>query len=141
MELCYRCLNSGFCAKQKTKVVSDTSLSNPYWLRDFKFFLVLYSYRNKIPPSKWADHLSDLYCRYLGWIAGPGGEEIFLNTEVFELPHIREWFRDFIQIVPNGVTPHVNALAFERVRVMATIMAAHHPISAVMWGVRPANDN
>ena len=141
MNLCTNCFVQGYCERAFARIVSDEVLSNASWLIDFKRFLVQYSFAKKLKPGDWQDHLADLYCNYKGWIRGPSGEEIFLDTQAFEIPHIREWFRDFIQPIPQSVRPRIRGSARERVRVLATIMRAHYPVEASLWGVRAANDN
>lgn len=141
MIFCTRCNQQGYCSRISSRIFGDEVFSNRYWLVDFKCFLNGYSFRQKLMPGDWHDHIADLYCNYKGWISGPSGEEVFLDTQVFEVAHIREWFRDFIQPVREGTTPRLRREARERVRVLATIMRAFYPEEAMMWGVRAANDN
>ena len=68
--------------------------------------------------------------------------EIYLNMQEFERLHIREWFRDFCCTPCSpDVEPRVRGEAKERVRILATILKAHNPDEALIWGVRAANDN
>lgn len=138
---CLRCISLGFCPKVFSTVFSDSELSRDHFLADFRTFLVRYSFEQRLLPSQWHDHLCGLYRDYRGWIKDREGSEVFLNMEVFEHPNIREWFRDFIRPISPGVHPRLRAETKERVRVFATIMRAHFPEEAMMWGVRAANDN
>jgi hypothetical protein len=54
---------------------------------------------------------------------------------------IRYWFRDFCRVVERDVIPHVRCEAWERVRILASILRARDPDAARMWGLRAANDN
>lgn len=120
---------------------SDEEISREEFIIDFKSFLVAYSFKERLLPSEWHEHVCSLYRDYRGWISDKAGSEVFLEMEVFEVPHIREWFRDFIQPVPPGVQARIRLEARERIRALATIMRAYFPAEAMLWGVRAANDN
>lgn len=139
--LCVRCVSLGYCPSRWSHLVRDDELSEPLFLIDFKLFVTRYAFRTRLTPDQWLDHLTGLYRDYPGWLRNQCGEEVFLDMTVFEVPHIREWFRDFVRPVPVGVRPRIKASAKERVRAFTTIMRAHFPEEAMMWGVRAANDN
>jgi hypothetical protein len=140
MNFCTRCTAQQYCQRLSVPLFTDAELSARYFQTDFKAFLVAYTFRHHIRFSQWPDHLIGLYRDYRGWIRGADGDEHFLDLGVFEDEHIREWFRDYIQPVPEGVTPRLRGETKERVRALATIMRAHFPVEALMWGLRPDND-
>ena len=136
--LCSECRLNGYCRRIVAPVVSDDQLKSPEYIRDLRNFAA----SRGVTAESWLDHLADLYRDYPGWIIGPDGQEELLDLEQFERPHIREWFRDFCNgVCPPDVTPRVRVEARERVRILATILAARYPVDAMLWGVRPANDN
>ena len=60
-----------------------------------------------------------------GCIVDQAGRTVFLDMEVFEAPHIRDWFRDFCCTpCPSHITPYVRGEAKECVRILATILFA-----------------
>lgn len=104
---------------ERTLLVSDAELGNPDFLRglrDFCFNLHISSYH-------WLDVLTDLYRDYRGCVVDGSGRVVFLDMDVFEIPHVRDWFRDFCcTVCPPHITPYVRGEAKERVRVLATII-------------------
>ena len=138
MGLCVECLSKGFCEQIRTKIVSDDELSNPDFVRDVRNF----SANLSIDPTSWLEALYDMYCQYPGWIVDRNGHEQFLDLEHFEVPYIREWFRDWAcSPLSQDVRPRVRGESRERIRVLGTILRTKYPEPAMMWGVRPANDN
>nr|WP_281721263.1 hypothetical protein [Nitrosomonas nitrosa] len=118
--------------------MSDKNIENPEYVRDLRCF----AYGLRISSHDWLEFLTDLYRDYPGRIIDARGAEVFLNMEEFETAGIREWFRDFCcTLCPPDVTPRVRPEAWERVRALATILRAHFPEAAMVWGVRAANDN
>ena len=136
--VCFDCLPDGICRNERTALVSDKALSTPEFIRDLRSF----AYGLKVSSYHWHDVLCDLYRDYPGCIINENGEEVFLDMHVFEMPTIRDWFRDFCCTpVPATITPYVRGEARERARILATILKASYPKDAMMWGVRAANDN
>ena len=136
MQLCSLCLRLGYCRKLTSFLVSDAELSNPNFVADLR----RYTASLDIDPGEWHDALTDKYRDYPGRIIGPDGQEVMLDMEQFELPHIREWFRDYVcNPCPPGKTPRLRRENKERVRILATIMRAVAPMEALTWGA--ANDN
>lgn len=136
-QLCPACMNGGYCPKKSVAVVGDDKLSDPDYLRDFKEFVRYLD----VSDFRWHEHLSNLYRDFPGRIVGQDGKEVFLDMEEFERPNIREWFRDFLKPLRDGARPRVREEARERVRILATVLSAHHPFDAMLWGVHVANDN
>lgn len=137
-QLCTFCLTGGYCRRLHTQIVSDVDLANPDFIRDLRAF----AFRLGINDEDWQEYLTNLYRDYPGWIADANDHETFLDMEEFERPFIREWFRGFCCTpCPPDVQPRVRPEARERVRILATILKAHDPVPAMMWGVSPANDN
>ena len=138
MELCHHCTRHGFCCNRTAKLFTNKELSKPDMIRDIR----AYAYSLSIPYTRWHEYAVNLYRDYQGWICGPGGNEVLLDTEVFEADNIAYWFRAFCCTpCPDDVVPYVRGEARERVRVLATILRAANPKAALMWGVRAANDN
>lgn len=136
--VCFNCLPDGVCHNQQTVLVSDEELSKPAFIRDLRNF----THDLRISSYHWHDFLCDLYRDYPGCIIDDNGQEIFLDMHVFEVPSIRDWFRDFCcKPVPANITPYVRGEARERVRVMGTILQASFPRRSLLWGLRVANDN
>lgn len=142
MPFCSRwCVSHQYCQRLVTPIFTDEDLKRREFQADFKAFLVRYTFQHHICAGEWHDHLTELYRDYRGWIRGEDGRETYLDMSVFEVPHIREWFRDYIQIVPDGRATRLRGESKERVRVFATIMRAHFPFEGSHWGMRAANDN
>ena len=136
--LCRECYADGACRNERTIIVSDEELSNPHFIRDLRNFAC----RLNISSYHWHDVLCDLYRDYRGHIVDEDGNEVFLDLHVLEIPHIRDWFRDFCCTpVPATITPYVRGEARERARIVGTILKASYPQDAALWGRRAANDN
>lgn len=135
--LCVQCLTLRYCRRLEIRMVSDLELRNSEFVRDVR----TYAHSLHITCDRWVDVLSDLYRDFPGVIVGPDGNEAMLDLDVFERPHIREWFKEFCIPPLPEVTPRVRREAWERVRVMATILKAAAPMRAVQWGIRAANEN
>ena len=136
--VCFDCLPDGICRNERIALVSDKALSDPEFIRDLRSF----AYGLKVSSYHWHDFLCDLYRDYPGCIINENGEEVFLDMHVFEVPSIRDWFRDFCCTpVPATITPYVRGEARERARILATILKASYFQEAMMWGVSAANDN
>jgi len=138
MEFCYHCTRFGFCRNRVARLVTNKELCNPDIIRDIR----AHAYSLFIPYTGWHEYTVNLYRDYRGWICGPDGMEVLLDIDVFEADNIAYWFRAFCCTpCPNDIAPYVREEARERVRVLATILRAHNPKLALMWGVRAANDN
>ncbi|KCZ89734.1 hypothetical protein [Hyphomonas jannaschiana] len=138
MNLCVQCLSKGFCEQIQTRIVSDEELSNPDFVRDVRNF----SAGLAVDPNSWLEALYNMYCQYPGSIVDRNGRELFLDLEHFEVPYIREWFRDWAcSPIDQNVRPRVREESRERIRVLGTVLKAKYPEHAMLWGVRPANDN
>ncbi len=138
MMLCMNCLPLGYCAKLNCILVSDKELNNLDFVEDVRSC----AQNLRIKPSGWRDFIYDTYRDYPGRVLGSNGEEVFLDLEVFETDGIREWFRDWIlrsERLCRSKTLRIESR--ERVRVIATLLRAQNPRAALIWGVRPANDN
>ena len=125
--------------KNESLLVTDTEIANPDFIRDGR---AACNAQNKT-AEQWVEHVHDLYRDYTGLIFDGEGHEIILNMEVFEVPSIRECFRDFACTpCPPEIIPRVRVAARPRVRVLLTVMRASFPLEAENWGVREAaNDN
>lgn len=134
MHLCLNCLGLGRCVKRTTMIVSEGELSNPKFLIDVRAS----ARRGNVSSHRWLEYLYDIYCGYDGAIIDSEQCEIFLNLEVFEVPYIREWFRDWLC---NSGPVRLRQESKERVRVLATVLRASFPAEASVWGIVPANDN
>lgn len=136
--LCADCILRLYCKRNIVEAVREAEVLNPDFIHDVRVF----AYSLSVSRDRWLDSLSDWLCSFLGLIVGPDGKEVELDTELFELPNIRDWFDDTCCTMPseNGAR-YVRTEARERFRIMATILKARFPHQAVLWGVRAANDN
>ena len=140
-EFCAGCVARQYSEREVTPVFTDHELKQKHFQADFRLFLVNYTCEKGLRFSEWHDHLCELYRDYPGWMRDVDGREVFLDMGVFEVDHIREWFRDYIQLVPDKGDTRLRAESKERIRAFASIMRSHFPQRAMMWGVRAANDN
>lgn len=135
----FACLIHGFCRNTRTPLVTDDELDDSEFIRDLRAT----TFDEGVSDSEWHEHVTALYRDMRGWVENTesdGDKEVFLDMEEFEIPSIREWFRDFCCTpCPPEVTPRVRPEARERVRVLATILRATYPVRASLWGVRAAN--
>lgn len=138
MNLCLDCLPKGFCTELRTQLVSDIELADWRFRSDVRRKAHSLGYT----PVEWVEAIHDLYSQYPGWVIGSDGREAFLAMEEFEKPFIREWFRDWVCSLPsNPETQRLNGASKERIRILATILRAHFPVEAMLWGKEIANDN
>lgn len=137
MRTCKYCTSTFTCPRSRIVLVSDRKLEQPEFLVDLRAFTAGLG----ISPDHWLDYLIDTYRDYRGLVVF-NGEDVFLDTEVFETDSIREWLRDWAcSPVPEGVRPRLREESRERIRSLATILSMRFPFEASMWGVRAANDN
>ncbi len=135
---CPHCRLNGYCINIVTELVTDDELDNPEYLRDVR--ALAHEFFGK-DAAGCLDHFDALYRDYRGWICHEG-TEIFLDMEEFDRNCIDDWFERFCCTrCPPDVTPRLQERSRERVRIVATILKAHYPVRASLWGVRPANDN
>lgn len=121
MEICTLCIIETRCAR--TPIVADSELADPAFIRALRNFC----YDLNISSYHWLEYLTDLYRDYRGCIVDEYGRTVYLNMDVFEVPNIREWFRDFCCTpCPPHITPYVRGEAKERVRILATILRAEY---------------
>lgn len=138
MNLCLTCLPQGFCRKRRTHLVTDVELASGR----FRWDVRKKAYGLGLTPVEWVDAIHDLYSQCPGWIMHADGNEVFLDMNEFERPHIREWFRDWVCDLPaRPETQRLHPASKERIRILATIMRAHFPAEAMLWGKEIANDN
>lgn len=81
----------------------------------------------RIRPCRWLDWLTDEYRDLRVNITDESGGEAFLDMEVFEVPSIDFWFRDFCKKVPSHIEPRLRPESEGRVITMATILRARDP--------------
>lgn len=106
---------------ERTRLVTDSELADPAFIRTLRDLC----YSLNVSSYHWLDFLTDLYRDYRGCIVDEVGRTVLLDMEVFEVPHIRDWFRDFCCTpCPPNITPYVRGEAKERVRILATILRA-----------------
>lgn len=138
MNLCWHCIGLGYCKKLSSRLVSDRELENPYFREDVRQF----ARSLEVPAAEWRDYLLELYCHYPGRIVDKDGAETFLNMEEFEVPHVREWCRDWINASPStSGASRLRSESRERIRILASILRAVFAEEAFRWGMRAANEN
>ena len=117
MGYCALCIIEDTCAR--TRLVTDRELADPAFIRRLRNVC----FRLNVSSYQWIDFLTDLYRDYRGCIVDEAGRTVYLNMDVFEIPHIRDWFRDFCCTqCPPQITPYVRGEARERVRIVATVL-------------------
>lgn len=137
MYLCATCYTHGYCRRLVARPVTDDELRNSDFVRDLR----AHALRLGIAAESWPSFLIEAYRDYPGTVRDGTGREVFLDTGVFEGPHLRYWFRDFAcSPCPSDVTPRIRREARERARAMATILRAIDPVAGAMWGRSGAND-
>lgn len=105
---------------ERTRLVTDRELADPAFIRALRDLC----YSLNVSSYQWLDFLTDLYRDAHGCIVDESGRTVFLDMDVFEIPHIRDWFRDFCCTpCPPHITPYVRGEAKERVRILATILS------------------
>lgn len=136
--LCSRCTILGYCREQTVEIVFHDELNDPEFVRDLRRT----AYEFGVPYRQWHDFVVETYLHYPGRVIDEIGMPIYLNTEVFEIPHIEHWFRGFCCTpCPPQTRPRVHNEARERVVVLGTVLKMIDPVAAALWGVRAANDN
>jgi len=136
--LCGQCLLLGFCRRLQTYKVTEKDIGSRQFVLDLK----RHARNLNISFDSWAEYLIGRYRDYSGIIVDAAGCEIELDTEVFALPSIKYWFREFIGKEPLPLmATHVRREAQERVIVMASILRAWEPVKASLWGKEIANDH
>lgn len=138
MYLCIQCGIAGYCKRINVPLLTDDEISNSHFVRDLRAF----AHSLDVDAADWLEFASDTYRDYGGWIIHPVSKgEVFVEMEPLErAPY--EWWRDFCtRACLPGVTPRVRSEAWERARSLGTILRAAYPEEALLWGLRPANDN
>ncbi|WBQ11208.1 hypothetical protein L2D01_05350 [Hyphomonadaceae bacterium ML37] len=116
--------------------MSDQELADPQFLAGVRAT----ARALRVSPSDWLDRIYDFYRDFDGVIVDAKRNEVFLDLEVFETDHIREWFRDWIcKPMAEGVRPRLRGESKERIRIIATILRAQFPFDTIQW--LAANDN
>ena len=127
MASCSLCIIENTCTQ--VRLVTDRELSDPAFIRRLRDDC----YRLSISSYQWLDFLTDQYRDLRGCIVDHTGRTVYLDMEVFEVPHIRDWFRDFCCTpCPPHITPYVRREARERTRVLATILQASYSAASAM---------
>lgn len=129
------CLNEG----EIFRIVTDEELNNDLFRLDG-----LNSVRNKvlpIPRRVCTDYFTDLYRDLHGCFVNVNGTEAFLDLDpLWETPD--EWWRDAVRTLePRTNAIRLQAENSERLRIILSIFRACFPEHAMLWGVRPDNDN
>lgn len=84
-----------------------------------------------VPRRGIVDTLNDLYRDYPGVILTPDGQEALLDMDVFEVPNIDTWMRDFSQKTRSLGRPRIRSEARERVKILGTLFTAYAEIPSV----------
>lgn len=128
-----------FKENQVFSIVTDDELKNEQFRLDG-----LNSVRNgvfAVPHRVCTDYYTDLYRDLQGCFVSEDGKEIFLDLEPFwNTPD--EWWRDAVQTAePRTRAIRLHVENTERLRVILSLYRACFPTRAMLWGVRPDNDN
>jgi hypothetical protein len=135
--LCLNCMRHGYCRSLTTLIVTLNDLT-PALIQDVRSF----AFSLGLSRDAWHETLIDWLRDYRGAIVNTKGDPVDLDTSVFEIESIRDWFRDTCCTLPTRSGAHyVRVEAQPRFIVMATILRATFPKESLMWGLRAANDN
>lgn len=121
------------------KVITDVELFNDNYRLDALNTIGIDL--DDITHRQCKDYLTDLYRDLNGTFIDAVGAEIFLDLEpIWEA--CDEWFRDAIQTSAPKIKPlKIRAENRERLRGIISLYRAYYPSKAMLWGVRPANQN
>ena len=117
-------LKYGFYVNGIISVVTEAQIIRPEFVRAVRNYAASLG----VPWRSWHGFITDFYRDAPVIFVNESMNEVFLNMEVFETPSIDYWFRDFVQPVPDCVTPVVRREAKGRVIILATLMRAHSRI-------------
>lgn len=146
MLYCQTCQFLGCCRKPKCPIVTDLEIANERFIRCVRATALDQS----IASRAWVETLYDWLRDYSGCFADTRGRLVELDMSHLEYPEGEEkdeapyarWYHDFCNTpCPPNVTPFVRKEAWERVRIVATLLRATYPVRASTWGKVPANDN
>ncbi|GFE65548.1 hypothetical protein [Litoreibacter roseus] len=143
---CELCNLLGYCSRIRTRIATDAELSNPEFICSVRWM----AYHENIPRRAWPDHLADILRDYKGVFVDGRDEVVELKTDALEYeeglegsepPHA-EWYRDFCNTpCAEGAKPFVREAAWERARILATLLRAKYPIRTFTWQLDVANEN
>lgn len=146
MLYCQDCRFLSYCRKLKCPIATDLEIADGCFIRAVR----AHAYDLGIPNRRWPDTLSDWLRDYPGRFVDALGQIQSLDLSHLEYPEGEEkdevpyarWYQDFCNTpCPPDVTPFVRKEAWERVRIIATLLRATYPVRASTWGKIPANDN
>lgn len=127
--LCETCELHGYCRRLTSWIVMPRELT-PTFIGDVRRFMAAM----QLSRDAWVPYLIGSYRDYPGRIMHPSGLDLRLNTHLLAGKSVRYWYRDLCEPIPEGTTPHVRIEARGRFIVLASILLAMHPISALTWG-------
>jgi hypothetical protein len=133
--LCGQCYLQGFCRRLTSRAVVDCELT-PTFLRNVRAHMRA----KNLKPSRWKAYLTDAYQDYPGQIVDGSGQEVELDTGVYDGRNIKTWFRDMCRELPADVRPRIRRETRKRFKVTASILRAVDPVAAIVWGGEIAND-
>lgn len=137
LEFCDDCLLQYRCQRLTSRVVMPGELTSTFIGNVRRFMAAL-----DITRDGWVPYLVAAYRDYPGRILHPNGEELRLNTHLLTGKSVRYWFRDLCEPIPEGVNPRIRIEARGRFIVLASILRAVHPISALTWRRgKPSDDD
>lgn len=135
VNLCGQCYLQGYCRRLESKAVTDAELTAAF-VCDLRAHMRLLN----LTRDRWASFLTEAYRDYPGIITDAHGDEIALDTCVFDHASVRYWFRDMCRPLDADTSPRVRHESRERLKVTASILRAIHPVPASLWGKTIAND-
>jgi len=120
-------------------LTTDNQLHDMNYLRDLK----VAAYFAPANDEHLREFCMDTYRDFEGEVIGVNGKPVWLKTNELEILHWREWVRDFRRLPVVGKKYHIRCEAFERVRVVSTILKIRYIEESKFWGKRigAANDN
>ncbi len=137
--LCKECLIQGFCRAEERKIVTNTELENGFFRVDA--CNSIHDAVVSMPYRHCPDYYATKYRDFKGWFSDDYGNEIYpVLDPLWNAPD--EWWRD------NFYHKHYDENPFclrienrERLRGLFSLHRALNPKKAMLWGIRPVNDN
>ncbi len=124
---------------------NNVNLTTDQQLHDINYLIDLKvsAYFAPANNEQLREFFMDTYRDFKGYVIGFDNEPVWLQTNELEIPHWREWARDFRKLPVPGAKYRIRCEAFERVRVISTILKMRYPEESKFWGkhIVAANDN
>lgn len=142
MRLCRECQFRGYCRKLRCPIATDLEIADDRFIRAVRS----HAFDLHIPNRQWPDTLGNWLRDYPGQFVDSLGQVRELHLSALEYPEGKEnddppyarWYGVFCntRCLP-GRLPRIRKEAWERVRIVATLLRAKHPVRASHWVIVP----